>query len=292
MPSGKIAPAILVVGADGLIGGSLLEYLSRAGRRVLGTTRRRETADDTRLYLDLAEGADEWQLPCDVSAVIICVGISKIDVCEREPEATARVNVEGVYALARNLICRGTFVVYLSTNQVFDGTAPNRLPDDERSARTQYGVQRAEVERRLLALNKSCAVVRLTKVVQPEMPLLKSWLDALRRGETIRPFADMSMSPIPLSFVLAVIEKVIDRRASGIMQVSGAVDVTYAQVAYHLADRVGVSSELVAPRSVKEAGIPADAAPAFTTLDTARLLSEFELEPPDVWATIDSALGL
>lgn len=292
MPAKHLKPAILVVGSDGLIGGALLERLKRAGDSVLGTTRRLDAVSTDNLFLDLSASVDSWQPPCDVSAAVICAGISKIDRCALEPEATRRVNVEGVYQLARNLTERGAFVVYLSTNQVFDGSRPNRLQEETPSPMTEYGRQRAEAEGRLLALGDATSVVRLTKVAQPSMPLLQGWVDALRRNEPIHPFKDMVMAPVPLYFVVTALEQIIKERVAGIIQISGEKDITYAQAAYYLAQRAGASEELVQPISVKDAGIPAEAAPVFTTLDTRRLREELGLAPPCVWTTIDSAVSL
>lgn len=259
---------------------------------MLGTTRLRERVAPDNLFLDLSESVDNWQPECDVSAAVICAGISKIDRCRLEPEATRLVNVEGVYHLARNLTERGAFVVYLSTNQVFDGSRPNRLQEETPSPLTEYGRQRAEAERLLLALGDSTSVLRLTKVAQPGMPLLQGWVDALRRAATVHPFKDMVMAPVPLSFVVTALEKIIKERVAGIVQISGETDITYAQAAYYLAERTGASKELVQPISVREAGIPAEAAPSFTTLDTRRLREELGLAPPCVWTTIDSAVSL
>ena len=292
MTAEKIASDILVVGSDGLIGGALMEELRQAGERAVGTTRRRGAVDEARHYLDLSENVEQWQPPRPVSVAVICAGVTKIDLCRRDPESTARVNVEAVSVLASNLVGRGAFVIYLSTNQVFDGMIPNRLPLDPALAQTEYGRQKAEVERRLLALGNSTSIVRLTKVIGPGMPLLKGWLRALHQGEMIHPFVDMVMAPVPLSFVTAVIRQLVERRLPGIVQVSGERDVTYAQVAYHIAERTGAKRELVQPISSKEAGIPAEAAPPHTTLDTTRLRRELGLEPPDVWTTIDSAISL
>jgi dTDP-4-dehydrorhamnose reductase len=292
MPAEKNASSVLIVGSDGLIGAALMEQLEREGICAQGTTRRRESVNETHSFLDLSENVEEWQMHGQPSVAVICAGVTKIESCRLDPVSTARVNVQAISRLADKLTNEGIFVIYLSTNQVFDGSIPNQLADDQSSARTEYGKQKAEVERYLLSLGHAASIVRLTKVLQPQTPLLRSWLCALRAGEAIRPFADMVMSPIPLSFTMKVLLNLIETRLPGVIQVSGGMDVTYAQVAYHIAARVGVSATLVKPISVRDAGIPFEAAPPHTTLDVTRLRAELGLEPPGVWTTIDSALGL
>jgi dTDP-4-dehydrorhamnose reductase len=286
------SPVTLVVGCDGLIGGELLRQLERAGEAALGTTRRRELVDDQRLYLDLSEDVAQWRPPRPVSVAVLCAGVTKIEECRRDPRATARINVEAVATLARRLVASGAFVIYLSTNQVFDGTQAQAAPADPPTPQTEYGRQKVEVERQLLALADATAIVRLTKVVGPAMPLFEGWCAALRRGEAIHPFKDMVMAPIPLAFVVEVILRLAETRLTGIFQASGQRDVTFAQVAHHIAERIGARRELVQPISVRDAGIPEEAAPSHTTLDATELRLAFGLKPPDVLATIDAALGL
>jgi dTDP-4-dehydrorhamnose reductase len=288
----NIAPVILVVGSDSLIGGALINELERVEQRVLGTTRRRRPARSDRLFLDLGQNSESWQLPSRVSVAVICAGVTKIEDCGRDPAATSRINVESVIRLTNKLATSDTFIIYLSTNQVFDGSIPNRLGDDAPSPQTEYGRQKAEVERHLETFAGRVSIVRLTKVLGTNESLLNGWLDALRKGEVIHPFKDMVMSPVPLSFVVTGLGKIIETRLPGIVQISGEMDVTYADVAYHLARRVGVSKELIQPISYVEAGLRLESAPPHTTLDTSRLQDGLGLKPPGVWATIDAAIGM
>lgn len=282
----------VVVGSDSLIGRALMTSLDRAGERVLGTTRRPENVDESHLYLDLSRDVERWQCPSPVGVAIICAGVTKIDTCRRDPAASARVNIDGVSAIVRNLKSHGAFVVYLSTNAVFDGSIPYRSPHDPFSPTTEYGRQKAAVEAELPKLGDTFSIVRFTKVVEPGMILLKGWLQSLRSGEIIHPFSDMVVAPVPLSLAVDVLHRVAVTRSPGIIQVSGEKDVTYAEVAYYIARRLGASMDLVQPVSSRTGGVPHQAVFANTTLDTSRLQKEFDLEPPDVWATIDSAVGL
>jgi dTDP-4-dehydrorhamnose reductase len=100
----------------------------------------------------------------------------------------------------------------------------------------------------------------------------------------------MVMAPLPLSFVVAAIAATVRHQPAGVLQASGPVDITYADVALHIARRVGADSRLVRPQDSSDTGLPAIFAPRNTTLDTSRLQDELGLVAPDVWSTIDSSL--
>ena len=286
------AGQVLVIGADGQIGRALVAGLAARGHAALGTTRRRERAGPERLHLDLEDGLQDWRPPEPVAAAVLAAAITKLDACERDPSATARVNVEANLALADRLAALGTYVIFLSTNQVFDGTRPHRLASEPTSPRTQYGRQKAEVERRLLQAHPTAAVLRLTKVVTPGLALLNGWVEALRSKAPIRPFRDVMTAPVPVSLVVEAVARMVEQRPAGVMQVSGPRDVAYADVALHIARRVGADEALVQPHDSSDAGLPAMFAPRHTTLDTTRLQQELGLIPPDAWSAVDAALTL
>jgi dTDP-4-dehydrorhamnose reductase len=250
------------------------------GVRVRGTTRRRVTCRTDRLPLDLEADLREWEVPDGTSIALLGAGSTSLDACRARPDATRYVNVEQTVAVAERLIERGVFVVFLSTNLVFDGERPRRRAEDRTSPRTEYGRQKAEAERRLLGLGGSVAVVRLSKVMDGATPLIGGWVRDLRNGRPIQPLSDMVMAPVPLDFAVPVIAQVGLRRVGGILQVSAPDDVSYAAAAQVAARRVGASADLVRPIGVAESGVRLEAVPRHTTLDTSRIELELGAHPP------------
>ncbi len=240
----------LIVGADGLIGKALADDLVQTGEGVLTTTRKADTLSKKRSFLDLLEDVSAWSPPKQVSVAYLCAAITSLETCRRNPKQSERVNVGNTVALAKTLIAEGTFVVFLSTNLVYDGSVPFRKADEPVSFRVEYGRQKAETEKRLLALGPSVSVVRLTKVLGPNMPLFNKWIQVLQKGEVIHPFSDMVMAPVPLLSVVDILYQVAQKRLPGILQVSGKQDITYQQAACYIAQRLRVSQEL--PKQMKE----------------------------------------
>ena len=282
----------LVVGADGALGRALADRLRRDGERVLETTRRPGTVSEGRILLDLASDVSGWLPPCQVSVAYLCAAVTSLERCRKEPAMSAAINVHSVVALARNLVAGGTFIIFPSTNLVYDGSLPFRQADDPMCPLTEYGRQKAEAERQLLGLGHLTSIVRFTKILGPDVHLFKGWLKALRMGEIIHPFSDMVLSPVSLPFAVGVLRRIAEARLPGIVQVSGAEDVTYEQVAKHIARYIEASPDLVQSRKAKEAGLQLEAIPSHTTLDMTRLRLEFGIEPPSVWSAVDSVFDL
>jgi dTDP-4-dehydrorhamnose reductase len=271
----------LIVGIDSQIGGALAEDLGAHGLSIWATSRR--GSGSRTAFLDLAAGFDRWTPP-RVNYAFLCAGVASIETCEREPATTRRVNVEAQITVAECLVKQGTHVVFLSTNMVFDGSRPLMTADEKVCPTSAYGAQKAEAERRLMLLGAGVTSLRLTKVLSSKQQLLCGWASTLRHEEPIQPFCDVVLAPVSVRQVTEALRTIARTSATGIFQLSGDVDVSYAELAYELADKLGRSRHLVQPvRGAMRYLIPP---PAHTTLDTDGI-RRLGLRVPSTHETID-----
>jgi dTDP-4-dehydrorhamnose reductase len=275
---------VLVVGADGGIGRRLLRVLAEAGCSVIGTTHRATESAAGRIHhLDLTsvEGFDSLP-PC--RAAVLCAAVTSMERCRKEPAATRQINVTNTVRLARHLLKEGSHVIFLSSNTVFDGRQPFARITDSTSPRTEYGLQKADTELQLLSLDGQVTVVRFSKIISPELPLIKGWVRDMRCGRNIYPFSDSFMSPVPLSFAIELLLRLLKAHVTGIIQASAASDISYEQAARYLARRLGCDEQLIEPISCGQRGI--GYMPVNTTLDPTGL-AELGLKVPQVKSVLD-----
>jgi len=254
----------LIVGGDGTLGTALQSCPTRP-EGVVATSRREQPLS---YRVDLADAPDTWRLPDDIAGAVLCAAITSIDACQRDPAGTRAVNVTATVELARRIRARGGHCVFLSTNQVFDGTKPFRREDEPPCPSSEYGRQKAEAEGELLAAGHG--VLRLTKVFGSAPKLFRGWRDQLSSSQVVRPYEDMAFAPVGIKNAAASIWELAANRVTGVVHLSADADVTYSTVARRLAARMGVSADLVQPTTVAAAGLPAAAVPAHTTLAMTR----------------------
>jgi hypothetical protein len=173
---------------------------------------------------------------------------------------------------------------------VFDGSHRFVHAHAPLTPQTEYGRHKAVVEQQVLEFGGRGAVIRLSKVLEPGFPLFQQWIESLRNGNIIHPFSDHRFAPVPIRFVAAVLERLLESRCSGVLQVSAREEITYAQAAHFIAARIGAPQELVQPISSREIR-PDLILPRHTTLDIQRLTDELGLEPPGVWSTIEETIS-
>lgn len=270
---------IFILGADGKIGSQLCNYFQSKKINVLKTTRNKDQVNNQTLFLDLAHDISSWSLPPEkIDIVFFCAAVTSIEYCKNEPEISAQINVRNTLSLARRLLDAGIFLIYISTNAVFDGTKSHANSGDSRNPQTNYGKQKAEVEEELLKMDKKVAIVRFGKVIPPDMSLIINWIESLKHGKFINTFSDMFMAPISLEFAIKTLVKVAEKRVKGIIQATANNDISYTDAAVYLAEKIGTNKSLVKEISYKEANI--SFSPKYTTLD-ATTLNELNLSAPE-----------
>lgn len=275
---------VLVVGVDGLIGKALASELRQRGHRVVGTSRRNERKDDNTIFLNLAAAELAALPPVDVA--VICAAMARFSDCRDQYDLTHRVNVEARLALADLARARGQRVIALSSSAVFDCMRPNAKADWKSAPRSAYGRQMAAAEAGILI--RGGAILRSTKVLTERTGIFPDWIRTFRSGAKVHAFEDHTLCPVTLNSVVDSIIALIERPNDGIFQVSGASDISFADAARHLANRIGVSEEQVIPVRAVDHGVPESDVTRFTSLDSSRLAKLTGFRPPEPTAVIDA----
>jgi len=277
--------SVLILGVDSLIGQALKADLELHGNLVWGTTRRKDKIGTRVSYLDLARDKLEWCIPDHpFSVAVICFGVTSMRDCELDYENSSRVNVDATSILFNILVGRGIFVIFLSSDQVYAGNIPFVLPMQKAMPVTKYGLLKSMTEDRILSLGNQVSVVRFTKIVTPNMQLIKYWKGELLNHRQVSPYSNVVMNPVPLWFSIEVLIRVIEKKISGIVQVSGVLDISYDKVAYYLAYLMDVDYGLIKSIQCKNPRI-------YSTLDIGRLRQELKMEPPTLLEALNYCLS-
>jgi dTDP-4-dehydrorhamnose reductase len=284
----------LLIGGDSEIGAATHQFLKARGVACTSTTRRKDRVAANRPFLDLSSSLDAWEPPAGTTAACIFAAIARIATCDGDPQGSAFVNVRQTVALADRLLARGIPVLFLSTNQVFDGSVPHVTAEAPVNPTTEYGRQKARTEawfRERMEQGARAAILRLAKVVSLDMPLVHGWVNAMRAGQPVQAFRDMTMAPAETEMVSASIAALLKDRAHGIFQLTGPRDLSYLEIARHLAKRLGVDAALVKESCTVDVGLVAGSGRPNTTLDSSRLREIYGIAAPDVLAIIDKVIA-
>ncbi|HEY1793215.1 MAG TPA: sugar nucleotide-binding protein [Opitutaceae bacterium] len=280
----------LIVGGDSTIGRAVGRCLEGRGFAVERTSRRAGAAAAGRVELDLARELDPGLLAGRrFSVAVFCAAVASQEACRADPAGSREVNVVRTAQLARRLADGGTFLVHLSTNLVFDGSRPHPAEDDAACPRTEYGRQKAEAEEAVRRCTAQSAVIRLTKVLHGNLPLLAAWRRDLGAGRPVRAFGNVPCSVLELGAAADGIALVAARRARGVWHFSNAEDIRYTGLAAALARRLNAPAGLV--RAAEGAGGEGGSQARFAALGARRAAGELCIQFHDTASVIRAVVA-
>ena len=156
---------VALFGSKGLVGSAVLRALNQRKHSCLQYAHQ-SLADPERCIclsnkdLLTRKLLDEWP-----DAVINCAAISSPDSVNQDPLFARKVNVEGAISLAEISAHLGCRYIHLSSDMIFDGTSSPYRSTDIPNPLSEYGRQKLEAEKGVLAVNdENLLVLRLTLV--------------------------------------------------------------------------------------------------------------------------------
>lgn len=264
---------ILVVGGSGLVGAHLMRSLARLGECV-GTTFSRSGRDLMRLDIRDA-GAVERLISAGRYDVVVCVAAeAHVDLCEREPQKTRAINVEGTRNVVDAAAKHGSQIVFTSSDYVFDGTAGPYSEDDRTCPLNEYGRQKVDAER-IVSSAEGHLILRISGVYgtdERRRNFVCQVVDRLRSGQPVTAAMDQRLCPTWANPLAEAVAELLRLGIGGLCNVVGPETLTRFEFARRIATGFGFDPNLVAavPSSALLATAPR---PSNSALSDARLRS-------------------
>lgn len=237
----------LIVGGDGQIGGVLVKYLRANKESVIHTTRINLDIPGS-IFLDLANL--NKTIPINPDIAILCIGVSNILFCEKNPEDSFFINVRQTLKLARSLIESGVHVIFLSSSAVFDGKSALPSETSSKTPTCEYGRQKSIAEDQLLlSFPSQVSIIRLTKVLSPSHWLVQRLRNSSNQAQNTAIFNDYFFSPTSLDYVVEQITTIAKLKIPNIFHLSSDTELSYYDFALTVNKHLGTNSLLITPQS-------------------------------------------
>ena len=249
--------SVLLIGAGGLVGRHLRRAL--VGVKLTATVHRDDP--DAGIPLDITDHATVRRTirEAQPDVILLAAADAWVERCEREPEATRRVNVDAPRVIAAESRDAGALLVVFSSEYVFDGTAGRYREDDERRPINEYGRQKVELEE--LALGTGRGLVCRTSGVFGADPGRKNFVyqlvDRLRADQPFDVPSDQLITPTYAPALADAVVRLVRLGQQGIVHVAGPRILGRMQFAELVAGAYALRAELLRPRVTAELGLVA-----------------------------------
>jgi len=271
---------VLVTGASGLLGHKVVVELLDRGYEVVGLHHEHEIPVNheklTKFKLDISNfvGLEDLILKVKPDVVVHCAAYTHVDGCEVNRKYAWKVNVDATRSIVRASRVTKSFLIYVSTDYVFDGEKGMYKEDDVPCPISYYGLTKLIGEELVKASDLLYTIVRPSAIYGVGAGKLNFALyvaDRLSRGEKIKALVDQYVSPTLNVLLARAIAEIIEVRPMGILHVAGERMNRY-EFAVKLAEVLGLPKEFIDKAEMSEMNWKARR-PRDSSLDTSKAKS-------------------
>jgi dTDP-4-dehydrorhamnose reductase len=282
---------ILLIGADGQVGGELVSRLATLGE-VVSTTRSGSLPDGRSCgQLDLQEH-DRLKAAVGepgTGLVVNAAAYTAVDRAESEPEQAFAINAAAPGVLAAECARLGIPLVHFSTDYVFPGTGSRPLrEDDPVGPLSVYGSSKLAGEEAVRAAGGPYKIFRLCWVYGARgKNFFLTMLRLAEEREELGVVSDQFGCPTPAAWIAdAVVQSLSSKPGlSGIWHLASSGHTSWHGFAEAIMDDALASGRLArrpVVREISTAEYPTPAhRPGYSVLDCTRLEADFGIRLPD-----------
>ena len=279
---------MLVTGASGLLGASLISLAREQGREVVGLYHRHPVRFEgvKLLAADLADQTETSRIFQELrpSSVVHCAAETRVDWCEEHPDEAHRVNVMVPTAIAAICSRSEARLLYISTDSVFDGGRGNYSETDTPGPVNAYAKTKLHGEREVLRQNPTALIARVNFYgwnAQEKHSLAEWLLQQFTLGKLVPGFSDVFFCPVLANDLAEVILALLDANLAGLYHAVGSEPVSKFEFARRVALAFSFDPGQVVATPLADARLKA-LRPRDTTLNTGKICAALGRPMPDV----------
>lgn len=283
---------VLVTGGTGLLGWWLAKAFRDMGFDVVPSYHSKEPQglDDVewvRLDFEEPDSALEALRGARPDVIVHSAAYTDVDGCELDKARAYRVNYLGTKLIAEYARRNGSFLVYISTDYVFDGERGLYREGDPPNPVNYYGLTKLLGEAAVASgVPEGSLIVRVSGLFGYSPTGKRNFgvnaLERLLNGVEVKAFTDQYLSPTYAPFLARAIVDLVERdpRPRGLLHLAGERMSRY-EFALLLAEAVGAERGLVKPASVRDLDLPARR-PRDSSLDSSKARELYGVRLPSI----------
>jgi dTDP-4-dehydrorhamnose reductase len=189
--------------------------------------------------------------------VVHAAALTNVDKCEVDKKLAWKINVEGTENIAKLCKEHDVFLIYISTDYVFDGERGMYKENDDPAPINYYGFTKLKGEEKVKHIVDEYCIAR-TSVIYGLIPATGKinftlWLlEKLKEKEKVKIVTDQWNSPTLNTNLADMLLEIIERKKTGIYHLAGATRINRYRFAELIAKTFKLDSKLITPTSSTE----------------------------------------
>ncbi|MBL7698164.1 MAG: SDR family oxidoreductase [Chitinophagaceae bacterium] len=294
---------ILVTGANGLLGQSIIRQLSGKNYKVVATGRGPDRIDGKfkggYFYeaIDITDGPaiEKFILDQRPDIIVHAAAMTQVDQCELNKQDCYNINVTATRFIIDAAKAINARFVFVSTDFVFDGNNGPYTEGDEPAPVNYYGSTKMVAEKAVMESGLNWAIARTILVygVAPtsgRSNIIGFVKDNLEAKKPIRMVTDQVRTPTFVDDLAAGILLIIEKKKQGIYHLSGEEVMTPYDIAIEAAKYFGLNQELISRSTSEEIKQPA-VRPVKTGFNISKAKKELGYQPKSFREGLEALFG-
>ncbi|MBN1681591.1 MAG: dTDP-4-dehydrorhamnose reductase [Anaerolineae bacterium] len=238
---------ILVTGANGRLGSSIAQLLNIENHTVVGV-------DIDTMDITDSESVQETFSVSQPNLVIHCAALTAVDYCAQHPDEAIETNGFGTQTIALACQQHDAAMVYVSTNEVFDGTSNRAYREyDTPNPVNPYGYSKYMGEQIVRDLVSRHFIVRTAWLfAHGGRNFIHVMLDLAQKGKPLRVVTNEIGSPTYTNDLAAAVCRLIQTDQYGIYHLVNAGQASRYEFARHVLDLAGYTIIPIEPITLEE----------------------------------------
>jgi len=281
----------LVTGSAGLVGRQVVKDLLQSYTQVYSCYHTSKPEDGIATPLDLTDkdGIVKAVESTKPDVIIHLAAMANVDLCETQKDLATKINAKATAVIAEQAKKLGAFLVYVSTDYVFDGEKGMKIESDSTGPVDHYGKSKLEGENAVKEIATRWCIAR-TSTPYGMHPKKKSFpifiAENLKAGTPLDIITDQYTSPTYVPNLSQMLIEISSRNIQGILHVSGATRISRYDMAEMVADKLGLDKKLLRPVSMENMNWTAKR-PRDSSLDVSKATSLLKEKPMGIQQGLD-----
>jgi dTDP-4-dehydrorhamnose reductase len=271
---------LLITGGSGLLGSKVAKMALARGDEVFSGYAHNIPSYGKPVRFDLLDGPGISDMVERLAPEVIIhsAALTDVDRCEREKELAYKINVEGTRDIAAAAQKVGSFLIYISTDYVFDGQCGMYREDDRPNPVSYYGYSKLLGEQYCGGAIVRTCVVYGSRPASGKVNFALWLLNSLKSGKEVRVVKDQFITPTLNTNLAGMVLEVADRRLCGVYNLAGATRISRYDYALQLAREFDLDLSLILPSRMSDLQWAAKR-PIDSSLDTSKARRELMNKP-------------
>ena len=245
---------LLITGVSGLLGLNLSLVASKRGDEVVGLVHSKPLQDVpfSIQQVDLLDTQNALAVIAEErpQAIINCAAVADLNLAERNPDLTYRLNSEIPGVLAESAADWEIPFVHISTDAVFDGSKGNYREEDLPNPLSTYAKSKLLGEKSVAQANQDALIARVVFFgwsLSGKRSLSEFFFSNLQAENTIQGFIDTFFCPLYVEDLAEILLEMVDLDLAGVYHVVSPVGLSKYDFGVRIAKKFGFDPALIKP---------------------------------------------